>query len=136
MIKAKLLALAKRCEKSTGPDRQIDADIFCALGVIRKRYRTVNWRYPGDKNPCAVEFYTDATGYDAYELPLFTDSIDVALTLIPDGHSWAIDNKSEAQVWPHAKPAKRARERIAATPRLSMCAAALRALSASLQQTP
>lgn len=61
-----LLALAERVERATGADRELDGDIFCALGLAQ-----------------LIE-----GAFDAYRAPAYTASLDAALTLVPEG--WSI----------------------------------------------
>jgi hypothetical protein len=95
-----LLQLADRCEKATGPDRQLDADIFTALKLVPDRK------------------------HDGYPFYAFTQSLDAAMTLVPEGEDWAVGSgplfPTSARV--AGKPAVQA-----ATPALALCAASLRA---------
>lgn len=76
--------LIKRLEAATGPDRELDACIFCAL------------LHP-DKKPERNLFYTNreewgvfvtnqpAPGMTFYDAPIYTASLDAAMTLVPEG---------------------------------------------------
>lgn len=76
--------LIERLEKATGPDREMDEDIVRAL-------------YPD----CIIQIYVvgdeDKTVFHAEPLvpnksyvPLYTSSIDAALTLVPEGYGWSL----------------------------------------------
>lgn len=82
-----LLELAERCEKATGPDRGLDEEIAIALGhktgtaianYTMEMILTIEWKkphpYAGMKEPC----------------PRWTESLDAALTLVPDGFKWKL----------------------------------------------
>src|SRR5690348_8789107 len=64
-----LLALAERCEKAAGPDRDLDEAIALIFG----------WRL------VAKGWVRDPGGNSKDELPRFTASLDAAMTLVPAG---------------------------------------------------
>ena len=77
--KRDLQALIERVEKATGPDRDLDADIYEALGYEVKRRserveegwrvrRTVDWRYLDGSSWLAMDY--------------LTGSVDAALALV------------------------------------------------------
>jgi hypothetical protein len=89
MNRTELLALAERLEAASGPDRELDARIWCALND--KRYADHNKAYApyGGANPLTQVEYTEppkrsrmVTGDRDHALPV-TSSIDAALTLVP-----------------------------------------------------
>lgn len=68
--------LIERLERAASPDRQLDLAIFCALDEFRAPFK----QYPMARishNRAAVA-------------PAFTESIDAALTLVPEG--WTVAN--------------------------------------------
>ncbi|WP_313437348.1 hypothetical protein [Novosphingobium sp.] len=67
----RLLALAARCEAAEGPDRDIDRAL-CPLVSIRVV----------DEGRLLGRCYYDENGHGV-PLPLFTSSLDAAMTLIP-----------------------------------------------------
>jgi hypothetical protein len=125
-----LLELADRVERLTGPCRETDAAIWCALNG--KKYKG-HFPVYGEPSKTRVE-YTDPpkrtrlvsgphVGGDALQ---YTASIDAAMTLVPPG--WA------GSIWLHGPcelrhPAKCRLDQMgrAKTPALSVIAAALRA---------
>jgi hypothetical protein len=114
-----LLELAERCEKATGPDRELD------LAIARASY--------GHGFPIFGERvnYDPALWLERYG-PI-TASLDAAMTLVPEGMVWFVEaypgDHSEAAVrWPYYD----ADERRAATPALALCAAALKARAAQI----
>lgn len=74
---ATIASLADRIEKLTGPDREVDAEIALALGIVPE----------GAFRPCAaIDAGTFATGaYGFWSCEPYTKSIDAALTLVPEG---------------------------------------------------
>lgn len=69
-----LLGLAERCWKAEGPDRELDRAIAPIIGI-----RVVDEGHPLGR--C----YYDENGHGV-PLPLFTASIDAAMTLVPDAY--------------------------------------------------
>ena len=103
--------LIARLEAATGPDRELDRAIAKALGVM--------------------PLY-QMRGQIGSSWPDFTDSIDAALTLVPEGwrwHSYYWPRKDEPKIMslvtsePHVGIAHGK----AATPALAICIAALKA---------
>lgn len=118
----KLLELAARVEKAEGPVRELDVAIAQAVWPQLTHYaphcrgeEPIFWDDPFRKQPC----------------PYFTASIDLALTLVPDGHGgsvhWHPNLMPTAKVWAtiHAVQYGIAKSRA-----LALCAAALRARAA------
>lgn len=94
-----LLALAKRCEAATGPDRELDEHIEFTL--LPRGYAL-----PGTSLP-------------------YTASIDAAMTLVPEGFDWIIA-RANGGLTIHAEVGSR-EQVFGETPALALCAAALRA---------
>lgn len=128
-----LQRLVERIEAATGPDRELDCDVRlavlgdCHYGVIHdSKYRAIGPAYLRGY----VETYRHLlTSDDAIEddiVPRYTDSIDAAMTLIPENDSrcwatgWTIGGGAFASV-------AFARSSYAATPALALASAALRA---------
>lgn len=76
----RLEALAKRCSDPKESVRAIDADIHVALGLAV--YTGNDLHMPGKVAIKESDFWQDA--------PRYTSSLDVAVTLIPDGHDWIL----------------------------------------------
>ena len=75
--------LLSRLSAATGPSRELDAEIALASGWHQIKTR---WENP----------------YGQFaELPRYTESIDAALTLVPEGCTWEITTGFEARVWPN-----------------------------------
>ena len=118
--KAKLLALAERCEQATADE----LDDFNEGGVPL-------WRCLDRAIDEATRSPLPELGYWAArqlgELPAFTTSLDAAMTLA-DGYGGQVsfykDGTGKAFLW---QPYPLAIEAKAATPALALCAAALRA---------
>lgn len=126
---SELIALAERCEAATGPDRELDEAIAVLVG---KDSRT------GPIHPSLAP-----RGY--YDGPSYTASIDAALSLVPEGFSWAVGSAEDGG---HATVSKMPEDDeaysggrlpapevmthgYAATPALALTAAALRARAAA-----
>jgi hypothetical protein len=111
-----LIELAGRCEKATGPDREIDADIADPLPV------------------CANLNPRDTRGHVLEHVPAYTASLDAAMTLVPEGWHSSIFTTEGATL--RGSAAVRDRDggpsftSSAGTAALALCAAALRARAA------
>jgi hypothetical protein len=100
----KLIELAERCEAATGPDRELDAliDVSCRVGLPTMpewvwRNFPNNWRARPDNR---VEvFNKDGLGGIHWEPQKFTASLDVVLTLVPEGWFWRAGRTSAFQAW-------------------------------------
>jgi hypothetical protein len=133
MTRAAMLALAERAEKATGPDRELDAAIAVA----------VCWRWEGwSEGDLAVEEAAARSGM-AYVadrvrnstnsiwrlLPAYTASLDAAMTLVPEGEDYAIERVGGGHWCSVDANGERQPCVGAATPALTLCAAALRSLA-------
>ena len=126
-----LLDLAKRCEEATGPDRELDGQIWIACladAASRKAYI----------DGLAVS-QSEADWRLDYMMGGFcpTSSLDAAMTLVPEGMGWFVsttgpedDERPYALVGnPHTET-DTSKGASAATPALALTAAALRARAA------
>jgi hypothetical protein len=105
------LALAERCEQAAGPDAGLDLAIWKALSEM-----------PGFKHPSPIWRF-DVTG-----------SLDAAVTLVPEGWTWARFNSGAVECMTLNGPGgsilfERGQGTSTA---LALCAAALRARAAML----
>src|SRR5574337_136324 len=119
-----IIEVAQRCEKASGPDRQLDVYIVFALYPDIGAYQPhcageepIFWDAPYRKQPC----------------PKFTASFDDAITLIPAAHDWILEHVNGgmtigARVG-HNDPDKTSWGDTAV---LALCAAALRARASTL----
>jgi hypothetical protein len=119
-----LLQLAERCEKATGPDRELDAEIAEAVGA--KHGRETGWC-----NSENGDYYVIDECAASY-----TASLDAAMTLVPEGWETSIYIGGENANVQMETPAMRDEwfdegggpiDGTAPTPALVLCAAALRA---------
>ena len=113
--------LIERLEKATGPDRNLDADIASSVGWSPgpgyTRKSDDSWRLGNWIN--SVQW-----------APLYTASIDAALTLVPEGHDWIVaDVNGHVGGTPYACVGS-TKEHFGETAVLSLCIAALKARSA------
>lgn len=85
--RATLEALLARVLEGTGPDRELDADIALAFGIVAQRGGNC---FYGHKHYSVMVLDRDYYDHDgnAPELPPFTASLDAALTLVPEGCEW------------------------------------------------
>lgn len=93
-------AVIARLEAATEGSRELDGDIYEALGYRVKRSPDVpkGWRH---RTTRAWAFLRDSRWESIRHL---TTSLDAALTLVPEGYSWEIahspyGNASRATVW-------------------------------------
>lgn len=128
----RLLELAERCEKATGPDRELDVAVCAAFGVSDNQPKlegvlgerhcrpSDDWR--------RVEFRTVHEGVDhilASREPLpVTASLDAAMTLV--GEAWWSVQRAPCAEGYDAEVGNDAIHH-GATPALALCAASLRA---------
>lgn len=115
---ADFMELAERCEKATGPDRELDL----AIAKLPIRPHPVPAKATLGQGGLA---WSGAYGFKCAE---YTASLDAAMTLVPEGWNWqvGVGNHNWAAVYKGAPPSMRV-DPIAATPALALCAAALRA---------
>ena len=137
-----LTALAERCEAATGPDRELDALIWCALNG--KRYRGHNPAYASygaDNSETQVEYSEPpkrtrmvTTGRGVPHAQPWTASLDAAMTLVPSDEwsvsiyygPWVSGNVRLLHAIDHPEEIIGDAHELA----LAMCAAALRARAA------
>lgn len=119
--------LARRCEEATGPDRELDCAIAEAIGWSDVWHSQVHGMAEG---------YAPGAVCEA-GVPRFTQSIDAAETIVPEGWSWTIPGN-----WPWQARIVRPSDGRVAQPlaqscksgALCICAAALRARAAIASQ--
>jgi hypothetical protein len=126
--KAEWLALAERCKKATGSDRETDATLASTLG------RRVEWHvesggYKGHSNLHPVQL----TSWGGEEVPSYTASLDAITALIerelPEVTGIIpLTGGDEAWLWPKSGNPKGWRCN-AASPALALCAAFCRAMA-------
>jgi hypothetical protein len=86
--RATLLALAERCEQAAGPERELDVAIARALDwkpLYRDDYS--QW-WPPAAVADARERKRSILHHPTQPLPMFTASLDAAVTLVPEGWTW------------------------------------------------
>lgn len=126
-----LAALIERIEKAEGPDRELDADIALAVGPWTERHGLPSggWVSKGPHHAVVAA-------------PEFTKSIDVALTLVPEGMFWIIGNGKtreheplgSAEIFlPTLDNYKTIGEGEHDNPIIALCIAALKAKAASIE---
>jgi hypothetical protein len=149
MTRADLLALAERCEAATGPDRELDAQIHCAV----KGWQFSHWggEFFGT-TPAGERFTVGLPARSASDTatthhkmrtdslaPAYTVSLDAAMTLVPEGALFDVGHFGDdkpgvflSSVMPERGKTQSAE---AATPSLALAAASLRAMASDPSQT-
>jgi hypothetical protein len=145
-----LEALAERVEKAEGPDRELDARIWCVVGVGSPWNAENCWLAATVRPPEMETSGIDLSGWldrcpemaadlaKSYNVPAYTASIDAAMTLVPEGYparqvGSTDDGRGYAAVAGNdmhmmaEDPEEFFAEGNSATPALALCAAALRA---------
>jgi hypothetical protein len=143
MTRETLLGLADRCEQATGPDRELDCEIWADANDLKLEWQgnclvagiegVIGWIDPGEHSR---NFSTNRSATGPAAIPAYTASLDAAMTLVPEGWEvalyWGMSGfKPEAQLErdelrlknPGFEPISGTAETIA----LALCAAALRA---------
>lgn len=121
---AEIVRLAERVEQATGPDRQLDYAIGAITGVNK---------VPADLWPVMM-----AGSKSDLMVPIYTASLDAAMTLVPEDGFWELNAHSCAKVTVDVRYGSGADwwfeqetfEANAATHALALTAAALRARAA------
>lgn len=124
------MTLSDRLEQAEAGSRELDAEIALASGmyVREKRGRDrQEWFYPTSGG-----YRKSTSPYAAFDgLPRYTTSIDAALSLVPEGWAGLVPLRGGPNegvwLWPEGKTINRGIRLSAATPALTICAAALRA---------
>lgn len=122
-----LLELAERCEKATGPDRELDALIFIVAEWPTWKLQTACEPFPEQVQPGRIQG-PDSIGWR--QAPAYTASLDAAMKLVPEGKVWTVrfdPRLSGASVM--GADGFDQTHTLAATPALVLCAVALRALA-------
>jgi hypothetical protein len=95
-----LIALAERCEKATGPDRELDAEIAVAIeyelpnpmGECRAHLRVPHL---SDECEAGTYWLVQRSGMSLQTAPRYTASLDAAIELVPEGWDWLVRNDVE-----------------------------------------
>lgn len=126
--------LISRVEKASGPDGDLEAEIWlaCTPGATRDKWSYI---HKATGRECTVDETRDATDR-LIIVPSYTTSIDAALTLLPEGLDWLVRTGERAdgdQPYGHVFDGARfgIGEAEAATPVLALLAAILRARQAA-----
>ena len=125
---ATLEALLARVLEGTGPDRELDAEIALAFGIVAQRAGNC---FYGHKHYSVMVLDRDYYDHDgnAPELPHFTASLDAAVTLVPEGWRWWVNSSNNARCWlpggDGQAPQAIAQPKKCVTPALALIAACL-----------
>ena len=115
-----LSALLANLEAATGPSRELDAEIATVIFGRPRASGNVG-------EPQVLHWWDRAVGFAV--APRYTESLDAARTLLPEGWFALIDTRGRADVRyaPIDQSGYRREVADAATPALALCIAALRA---------
>ncbi len=106
-------------EKATGPDRWLDFEIWCAM--------TKPSGFPALSEPKENRKRWFETWKNTDAIPLYSASIDAALTLVPEGWSWRAGNLPSGKGFADLGTQASLQCIEGATPAISLCIAALKA---------
>lgn len=116
--------LIERLEKATGPDRELDLAIHIVdsqcdpTSTYNKEHDCLEWfEYHPEVPGGASELLADP-------LPLYTGSLDAALTLVPAGVSWQVTNGNDGAFYSFVDKTEYQK---GTTPAIALCIAALKA---------
>jgi hypothetical protein len=93
-----LMKLAKRCEAATGPDRELDADIWMASTPGHSRVSRTVKSEKGLWPDYVIDETRDAFGR-LIIVPHYSESLDAALTLVPEGWTFGNLSQSDSKGW-------------------------------------
>lgn len=122
--------LSTLIEGLDGPSRAINREVALAVGWVRKTPSEAGrkhpaWYHPDDCRDGKVVM-DSLHGTDVWREPLdYVASIDAALSLLPEGCNWGVDDGLEGQAW--AGDYKWQHEATAATPCLALLSAIMKA---------
>lgn len=147
MQNASQKVLIERLEKATGPDRELDAEIFWLVSSTKSNTDAQAWETFRKHGAAAA--YDEAFGAqwrnrEANPPWRYTELLDRALMLVPEGWQWQVSNRAPApktgRAYIHTdelihigmggmtpNPKYRGAETTAATPALALCITALKA---------
>lgn len=95
---AALTRLEERLIAATGPDRELDRDLWWVMDPRRSQsaFNRASLGLPKEYDPNKP--IPRGVGFIAVEAmaPTYTASIDAALTLVPDGWEWLVSNRAPA----------------------------------------
>jgi hypothetical protein len=129
--------LAARIERAEGAElRELTKAVFAVMfpDKVPSPIVTSGYGWREDKSGWWLATGEDArTPPQTIYPPKYLTSIDAAMQLVPAGHNWAIDtgHKNGISAWCFDGQLWNTDASVAATPALALCAAALRARSAS-----
>jgi len=131
---ASLTALAEACEKASGPDRELDCRIMALVNPERFVDREESEQY-ADPEYLRSANRADWRYLREIGLTSYTASLDAATKLMPKGARFYVDNGTLDEGDSHACVYQQQRyqggSKVAVSPALALCVAALRARAAA-----
>jgi hypothetical protein len=126
---ARLRALAERVQRASGPDRELDAEIYWTLlPDDRRGWMTNGQRCERRRGGAALVAVRADQGW----LPSPTASLDAAASLVPAQWHWGVAVRGDPEATGHAlapHPDETVIQQKAPTPALALLAAALLAMA-------
>lgn len=120
--------LIERIEGAEGPSRELDAEIFIAVCWPDWRIQTDCEKFPEQVQSGRIQ---EPNGCGWRNAPAYTASLDAAMSLVPEGWHWTVNDfgdHASAYLINAAHEMARPHKQFQATPALALCAAALRAI--------
>lgn len=125
--------LIERLEKATGPSRELDAAIFKIAQPESERFKTS----PFGEGPGHMSWISANKGTIH---PLYTASIDAALTLVPENADWSLEKDGAWVRWMGKDDAQEVQSvlvgRDGKCTAIALCIAALKARQATTGLAP
>jgi len=126
-----MTALSDRVEAASGPDRELDAAVFRAIGApVPEQFFNQSIALEYDAQEQAYFAVVSDDMRVKYTPPAYTTSLDAAMMLLPDNAAWVMaSHMMAANVFGYRDGSEYfdATARYAATPALALTAACLRA---------
>ena len=113
-----LFELRSALRLATGPDVNLDLELFRHFNPNRNHYTWLHGR------PCLYSLFED--GYRAVEPSPYTSSLDIAITLVPEGCIWLRKSALTMTIVPvpeNDKEWAKHYEAAGATPAIALCLA-------------
>lgn len=118
-------SLIERLAALSGPNGELEAEIWLAVtdGATRNKWSYV---HEATGRECGVDETRDKFGH-LVSVPRFTESIDAAMTLVPEGWIWDLASTGAAWVMPNGAIDGQIVIGGVERPAIALCIAALRA---------
>lgn len=120
--------LIERLEKATGPDRELDVAIFRAIGApLPSKFATLPVRLEWDEKEQSFMTNVGEGMRVRFDPSPYTDSLDAAMTLVPEGWIWDVTSTGCAWTMPDGAIGWHVSISGPRSPALALCIVALKA---------